>query len=301
MIDWIAPALGSPATFSVVSLLDKAVLSRFGLSSSGLSLFVGGNQLVLATVVLLIVPLESPGRNAILGGLGAGAFQGLGLALMFFMLKREDVSRVIPIFQTSPIFVIMLALVFLDESLSLLQWLAVFLAVAGAVLAATKRSEVSGALRPSPAFAVLFLAAAAVGVSQLLVKVTTDDVSVWNTVTLRGYGMGGTMVLIFGRPATVREVGAFFRRRQTGVLLVASEGLLAVGASIQLIVAIARGPVSLVAALLGTRPLFIFGASLVGSRIAPNMLGEPFDRGEFVLKFVAAAMIVAAVVLIAVG
>ena len=125
MIDWIAPALGSPATFSVVSLLDKAVLSRFGLSSSGLSLFVGGNQLVLATVVLLIVPLESPGRNAILGGLGAGAFQGLGLALMFFMLKREDVSRVIPIFQTSPIFVIMLALVFLDESLSLLQWLGV--------------------------------------------------------------------------------------------------------------------------------------------------------------------------------
>ncbi|MCH8103055.1 MAG: hypothetical protein IIB28_07870 [Chloroflexi bacterium] len=70
----------------MVSLLDKAVLSRFGLSSSGLSLFVGGNQLVLATVVLLIVPLESPGRNAILGGLGAGAFQGLGLALMFFML-----------------------------------------------------------------------------------------------------------------------------------------------------------------------------------------------------------------------
>ena len=81
----------------------------------------------------------------------------------------------------------------------------------------------------------------------------------------------------------------------------ASEGLLAVGASIQLIVAIARGPVSLAAALLGTRPLFIFGASLVGSRIAPNMLGERFDRGEFVLKFVAAAMIVAAVVLIAVG
>ena len=123
----------------------------------------------------------------------------------------------------------------------------------------------------------------------------------WNTVTLRGYGMGGTMVLIFGRPATAREVGAFFRRRQTGVLLVASEGLLAVGASIQLIVAIARGPVSLAAALLGTRPLFIFGASLVGSRIAPNMLGERFDRGEFVLKFVAAAMIVVAVVLIALG
>ncbi len=46
--------------------------------------------------------------------------------------------------------------------------------------------------------------------------------------------------------------------------------------------------------LLGTRPLFIFGASLVGSRVAPNLPGEQFDRGEFVLKFTA-------VVLIAVG
>ena len=148
MIEWIAPALGSPATFSVVSLLDKAVLSRFGLSSSGLTLFVGGNQLLLATVVLLFVPLEDAGWEVVLSGLGSGAFQGIGLALMFFMLKREDVSRVIPIFQTSPIFVVILALLFLDESLSGLQWLAVGLAIAGAVLAATKRSDVGGALRP---------------------------------------------------------------------------------------------------------------------------------------------------------
>ena len=84
-------------------------------------------------------------------------------------------------------------------------------------------------------------------------------------------------------------------------MLVTAEGLLAVGASIQLIAAIARGPVSLVAALLGTRPLFLFGFSVVGSRLAPGLFDERFDRAEFVLKFVAAAMVVAAVVLIAVG
>ena len=301
MIEWIAPALGSPATFSVVSLLDKAVLSRFGLSSSGLTLFVGANQLLLATVVLLFVPLEDAGWKAVLGGLGSGVFQGIGLALMFFMLKREDVSRVIPIFQTSPIFVVMLALLFLDESLSGLQWLAVGLAIAGAVLAATKRSDVGGALRPSPAFALLFLAAAAVGASQLLVKVSTDDVSVWNTVTLRGYGMGAIMLAIFGRPRTIREVGAFFKRPQAAMVLMLAEGLLAVAASIQLIVAISRGPVTLAAALLGTRPLFLFGFTIVGSRVAPKLFDERFERGEFVLKFAAAAMIVAAVVLIAVG
>ena len=158
-----------------------------------------------------------------------------------------------------------------------------------------------GALRPSPAFALLFLAAAAVGASQLLVKVSTDDVSVWNTVTLRGYGMGATMVVIFGRPHTVRELGGFLKRPQAAMVLMLAEGLLAVAASIQLIVAISRGPVTLAAALLGTRPLFLFGFTIVGSRVAPKLFDERFERGEFVLKFAAAAMIVAAVVLIAVG
>ena len=90
MIDWIAPALGSPATFSVVSLLDKAVLSRFGLSSSGLSLFVGGNQLVLASVVLLIGSWATF-RWGVWWLLGAG--ESLTANLSLFSLKRKTQEK----------------------------------------------------------------------------------------------------------------------------------------------------------------------------------------------------------------
>lgn len=40
----------------------------------------------------------------ILGGLSSGAFHGAGLILMIWVLRGEEVSRVVPVAQASPIF-----------------------------------------------------------------------------------------------------------------------------------------------------------------------------------------------------
>jgi uncharacterized membrane protein len=301
MIEWLAPAIGSPATFSIVTFGDKAILSRFGLSSSSLTLFVGLNQALFGTVVLFFAPLNGIDVGDVLGGLGSGVFQGLGLILMFFMLKREEASRVIPVFQTSPIFVALLATAFLDDSISVIQWMAVLLAVVGAIAASTTRSSVSGSFRPRPIFGVLILAAASVAVSQIFLEIATDEMSVWNTVTLRGWGMAGVMSIAFARRTNLQELGSFLMVPKHGGLLILTEGVLAVAASVQLIFAISRGPVSLVAAIFGTRPGFMFVLGLVGSKVYPSFFDEVFDRTEFLIKLAATTLIVTAIVLIATG
>jgi len=301
MIEWLAPAIGSPATFSIVTFGDKAILSRFGLSSSSLTLFVGLNQALFGTVVLFFAPLNGIDVGDVLGGLGSGVFQGLGLILMFFMLKREEASRVIPVFQTSPIFVALLATAFLDDSISVIQWMAVLLAVVGAIAASTTRSSVSGSFRPRPIFGVLILAAASVAVSQIFLEISTDEMSVWNTVTLRGWGMAGVMSIAFARRTNLQELGSFLMVPKHGGLLILTEGVLAVAASVQLIFAISRGPVSLVAAIFGTRPGFMFVLGLVGSKVYPSFFDEVFDRTEFLIKLAATTLIVTAIVLIATG
>ena len=67
------------------------------------------------------------------------------------------------------------------------------------------------------------------------------------------------------------------------------------------ITAVSRGPVSLVAALMGMRPVCVFLGSLLGSRVAPQYVYESFERSELVLKFASAVMVATAIVLIAVG
>jgi hypothetical protein len=68
-----------------------------------------------------------------------------------------------------------------------------------------------------------------------------------------------------------------------------------------LIFAISRGPVSLVAAIFGTRPGFMFVLGLVGSKVYPSFFDEVFDRTEFLIKLAATTLIVTAIVLIATG
>ncbi len=155
--------------------------------------------------------------------------------------------------------------------------------------------------RPDPRFALLLLAAAMVGGSQILVDISADEIALWNTVTLRGWGMAAVALAVFARPSTFADLTRYFGAGKTSSLLFFTEGVLAVTAALLLMVAIARGPVALVGALFGARPAFLFIITLAMSRVAPDFLGESFQRDELVIKFMATAFVVTAIVLIAVS
>ncbi len=301
VIDWIAPSLGNPVVYSFVSIADKTVLSRFGLGLPSFNFFVGISQLLISAVIFAVPASRDPDVGAVLAGLGAGALHGTSLVVMFWVLKREEVTRVVPIAQTSPIFVALIAVVALDESLGPLQWLAVLLAVAGAVLVSVRRSGDGGGIQVRSALAFLALSALLVAGSQLLLKVGTDDLPVWDVVALRGIGLGAVMCLPFARPAALVELGRFLTRPRRGMFLVVAEMLLPLAGNVLLISAIARGPVSLVSALVGTRPIFVFATSTLGARFAPALVVEEAGPAELGLKLTSALLVVAAVVLIALG
>lgn len=299
MIDWIAPSLGNPVVYSFVSVADKTVLSRFGLGLPSFNFFVGISQILVSAVIFAVAPMRDPEVGAVLAGLGAGVLHGTSLVVMFWVLKREEVTRVVPIAQTSPIFVALIAVVALDESLGPLQWLSVLLAVAGAVLVSVRRSGDGIQIRSALAF--LALSALLVAGSQLLLKVGTDELRVWDVVALRGIGLGAVMCLPFARPAALVELGRFLTRPRRAMFLVFAEMLLPLAGNVLLISAIARGPVSLVSALVGTRPIFVFVTSTLGARFAPALVVEEAGPAELALKLTSAVLVVAAVALIALG
>ena len=220
---------------------------------------------------------------------------------MFWMLRREDPSRVIPAMQTSPIFVALLAWPLFDESLGGLQWLAVFLAVGGAVLVSVNLSGKASGPLFRPIFLLLIFSSLMTAVSQLLVKSTIDDLGITQIVALRGLGLFGTMWIIFARPAAVNGLVRFLRDPNRAPWLVLAEGFMPFAGHMLNVIAISLGPVALVAALFGTRPVWVFLGSLTLSKFAPRLVYEEFTRRELPVKFGAAAMMVAAITLISVG
>ncbi len=300
MNDWIAPALLSPFVFSIVTLVDKRILSEFRLPLPSFNLFVGGSQGLIGTVVLVAAPGEGLDLVAVLSALGIGVSQGCGLVIMFWMLKREDPSRVIPAMQTSPIFVALLAWPIFGENLSAFQWLAVVLAVSGGTLASFGRRSGDSSYGFRPVYLLLLVSALLIAGSQLLTKSITDDLATHQIVGFRGIGLFTVMWLIFARPKALADLGRFLAQPRRAPWLVVSEGAMPFAGHLLITSAIARGPVGLVAALNGSRPIFVFGLSYFGSKLAPKYVFETFTGRDLALKLASALLVFTAIALVSV-
>ena len=107
---WISLAISSTVLFSIVAVLDKKLLARYIHDVRTFYFCVGAFQLIVSLFVILINPWESnPSTLTFFIGLSSGIVWALGLMTMFFGMSKLEVSRVIPISHTYPVFVAIMA------------------------------------------------------------------------------------------------------------------------------------------------------------------------------------------------
>ena len=297
---WILAALANPLVFSIVTLVDKKVLSGFGMPLPSFNLWVGGSQGIFGTIVLLTTFPAGVGFIVFVQAWSIGVLQAFTLIFMFWMLKREDPSRVIPAMQTSPIYVALLAWIIFGESLSAWHWLAVMLAVGGSILASVTVGSAgsSGRLVFQPLFLLLAAGALLMASSQLITKAIIDDLSTLHIVSIRGLGLFTVMAIVFARPDALRTLGKFLRQPKKAPWIIVAEGVMPFAGHLLITYAIGKGPVALVSALGGARPIFVFSLTALGTWLAPKLVFEKFTRVTMLLKLLSASMVVAAVVII---
>ncbi len=297
---WILAALANPFVFSIVTLVDKRVLSGFGLPFSSFNLWVGGSAGLFGAIVLVTSFPSGVEFLVLAQAWSIGVLQAFTLIFMFWMLKREDPSRVLPAMGTSPIYVAVLAWVIFGESLSALQWLAVLLAVGGSVLASVqvKSGGTGGLLVFQPMFLLLAVGAVLMASSQLITKAIVDDLSTLHIVSIRGTGLFTVMWVAFARPDALKALGSFLKQPTRAPWLILAEGVMPFVGHLLITYAIGRGPVAVVSALGGARPIFVFSLTALGTWLAPTLVYEKFTRPNMLLKLLSALMVVAAVALI---
>ena len=121
---WPLLALGSALAFCFVSVCDKRLLSFHLNGVPPLCLWCGATGLVYGTIVAAIVGVpEGTTWQVALAPVGAGVLMGCSVVLLFRGLRLMEASRAVAISQTNPIFVAILALMFLGEHVSPAQWL----------------------------------------------------------------------------------------------------------------------------------------------------------------------------------
>lgn len=245
-------------------------------------------DLIFAGAVYAVVPVsfEFP---YILFALVIGVMPVLAFWFYSKALMVEEVSRLAPLFQFIPIFVILLSVPFLGEILSAQKYFGIALIVLTSILISYKKSENGNSL--SYTFKLMLPFTAIIAVFTVLNKYLLGYLDYWSLFfwMMIGSWIGVMIMLAFSKPRkeffnVVPQLG-----KRTFLVVLTGEGAYVLG-TIFFLIATSSGYVSLVSALAGLQQVFVFIFMLLISLFVPTILKEEISKSVVALKIFAIAL-----------
>lgn len=295
---WLPIAISAAAITGVVSILDSHLITKRFPSLESFLAPVGVFHLVVGLIVIAINPLPagtSAGVTAV--AFGSGIVRVIAALLMLRTMRSEEVSRVIPVTNTFPIFVAILAVPVLNEVLGWTEWLAIIITVSGAVLISVQRDSENKGIHLRKSFVILMVSSILFGVANTGSKYALDYMSFWSMYGINSICLGGVFLIYSLRPRVLGEIKQMGNRNKVLGLAAFNETLTIAG-FVMSFWAMDQGPVSLVSTIVGTRPAFVFVYALALSFFLPGVLNERFSRGVIITKVVSIGLVIGGVTLL---
>lgn len=252
-MDWLALSILSTVFFALSNVIDKQIVGRY-LRDPKACVFLA---VCFDTLYALLIAVATgfvlqPSRYFLAAAL-SGIVYVVEVMIYFFSIKNENVSMVIAILMSSPLYTLLLAVLFLGERVTVAQAAGIFLVVAGSIVVSVRKGEgrhtVSGMLLPSVVASFLL------GASAVLTKYSLTTLSFWDSVVARQMG-SFLAVLPIGIILVMRQSGGQFQNPKPVLFSGASEVVFMIG-MVMITLASSLGPISLVSAAGAVQPLFV--------------------------------------------
>ncbi|MFC2052193.1 EamA family transporter [Chloroflexota bacterium] len=297
-MNWASIAILSAVTFAVVNTIDSHLLSKRLPGLRAFLLPIGIMHLIYALILFYLLPLPAgTGIWTVLVALASGILRAVAVVIMLYHLKKGEVSQVIPVVYTYPIFVAIIAVPLLGETLGYLRWLSIIIVVAGAVMVSVGQSTSGSTRWLGKPLLLLFGSSLLLAMADVTGKYVLTYISFWNMFYLAAFCMAGIFLLISARPRILRQLSSIERKKST-IALIALDETLAPMAALLMFWALERGLVSLVSAIASSRPMFVLVFALILSRILPGFLNWQYGKGILVLRLIGTAMVVGGITVI---
>jgi uncharacterized membrane protein len=288
---WLFFAIAAPALFAVTNFIDKFIIEKHVEDIVALAIVSGGISFIFGFIILAIMHFPFLGWEVVLLILLSGALGELALLPYFKAMKLDDASRVLPLFQIIPFLILLLAYLFLGETLTGGQLFGFCFILLGGFLLSLKKLDLKVfSLRPS--FWYMILSSSLYAAGAVIFKFVVTPGNFWNIIAYEILG-GGLVILALAlyNPYRVRAIKV--ARRATGSLwgaFVANESVY-LAARLSVSYAFALAAVALVSVLNGFQPLFALLYGVILSLWFPRILKEDIKGSTIALKVVSIALI----------
>lgn len=298
-MNWVSLAILATIAIAMVNILDSHLITKRMPSLRTYFLSIGIIITIYSLITFLLFPLpEGIEAWPLLVAIGSGILRAASIALLLYTLKTEEVSRAIPVFHTFPVFVAIMAVPLLGETLGCLQWLAIIIVVSGSIIISIKRGVGGITTCLGKPFFLLLSASLLIAIANIASKYSLGYMSFWNMYWISTFCMSAIYLLFSLRPAVIRQLFNMQGRNPAMSLIVLNETLAMTGILL-VFWAMETGPVSLVSTITGSRPIFVFCLVLIISRFLPEfLLKEKSGKVALAIRLVATAMIAGGIAII---
>lgn len=295
---WASTAILSATIFGIVSIFDSHLLAKRMPSLRAFLMPVGILYLIYSGIMFALFPLpEDTSTFIVLLAIASNILRNISLLIMLRTMIKEEVSQVVPIVYTYPIFVAVMAIPLLGESLYYLEWLAIVMVVIGAVVVPFRRSSSGSIVWRGKPLLLLLGSSLLMAISDIANKYVLAYISSWNLYWISSFCMASIFIIVSIHPSTFQQLGNMKRRNSALIILTINESL-ALAAILLMLSALERGPVSLVSTIGSSRPVFVFAFAFILSRISPKFLEWHADMGMLIFRLIAIALIVGGITII---
>jgi uncharacterized membrane protein len=288
MMDWVVFALLSPAFWGLNNIFNKFLVTKKFKGYVSIAAYLNSIDLVFATIIYCVTPISFQIPYIVLAMI-VGLFPFTAFWFYTKALMVEEVSRVTPLFQFIPIFVVILSAVFLDEFFSVQKYIGVALIIVTSLLIVYRKSGDGGSFSSAFKFMVPF--SIILSVYTIFQKYLLNYLDYWSIFfwMMIGSFVGVLVLLTFSesRREIIETVSPLGLR--TFFVALAGESMYILGTIFSLI-ALSLGYASLVSALSGLQHFFVVGYMLLLSLFMPTILEEEISRNVIMLKTIAIAL-----------
>lgn len=293
-MSWITFSILAAFIWAIVNTVDKYVLTKWVRKPIVPIMILGIIGLIASLFIFLIHGFSYLSYLNITLAFIAGIFYILANTFYFKAAKLEEISRIVPLFSLTPIFVLILATVFLGEIFTLEKYLGIFLLVAGAVLISLKNSLRLSFKKP---FWFMMAAIMSFAITLVITKYLLNLADYWTVFAYIRIGTIFALIPIFyfhfGKLiSTVREHG----KKVIGIISI-NESLNVI-AILFFTIAAASGYITLVESLASTQSFFVLLLTVFLSIFYPKILKEEIGKSTVLIKFIAIILMFIGVILI---
>lgn len=283
---WLIYTLIALVLWAIVNIIDKHVVSVDLRDEISVTRIFG---LVMSFFFIIVSLFFEPSllKSSIsMSGLVAGLIYVLAIYFYYYAMRREEVSRFVPIVESQVVIASLAAFFLFNERFLLVNYVGIGLVLMGVFLISYKK-EKRQRVANSIAF-FIFLSIVFFVVRNLLFKYSDlQGHSFW--VTIFWTGIGGIILPV------IFSILPHPRLRSRGWEGVRHLTLGAVLSSIALVCfakAVVIGSVSLASAVMATKPLLVFLLVLILSVFSPKIVPEPMTKKIIIQKIIATIVIV---------